>query len=269
MYILADIGGTKMRIARASDISTFDKPTIEVTPQSYEKALTLFIQTAKNLAANDSIDSIVIGVPAVLGPDKRSILKSQNLSQWGSHLFADDLEKALATKVYLENDTALVGLGEATAGAGKNASVVAYITVSTGVNGVRIVDGTIDRASLGFEIGGQYLSHDEKLVTLEELISGNAIHQKQGVHPRELGKDWNGWEDLARIAAIGIHNTILHWSPERVVLGGSMFNEIGISVESVAKYIDKIMQKFPQTPEIVHSTLRDEGGLYGALARIK
>ena len=39
------------------------------------------------------------------------------------------------------------------------------------------------------------------------------------------------WEELAETFAIGLHNTILHWSPDRVVLGGSMFNEIGISVE--------------------------------------
>ena len=269
MYIIADIGGTKMRIARASELNKFDEPTVEVTPHSYDEALALFISAAKNFAGNQDIDAVVIGIPAVLAPDKRSILKSQNLSEWGGHSFADDLEKALNTKVYLENDTALVGLGEAVHGAGKGTGIVAYITVSTGVNGARIIDGVIDNAHLGFEIGGQYLSCDDKLVTLESLISGNAIHEKQGVHPRELGADWKGWEDLAYVAAVGIHNTILHWSPERVVLGGSMFNEIGISVESVKRHVTEMMKKFPQVPEIAHSTLHDEGGLYGALARIK
>jgi glucokinase len=269
MNILADIGGTKMRIASSNEPSKFNEPTILETPQSYDEALALFIETAKSLVGSEAVSAVVIGVPAVLAPDKRSILKSQNLPQWSGHHFADDLEKALTTKVYLENDTALVGLGEAVHGAGKDASIVAYITVSTGVNGVRVIDGTIDRASLGFEIGGQYLSHDDNLKTLEGLVSGSAVHEAQGVHPRELGADWIGWEDLARITAIGIHNTILHWSPDRVILGGSMFNEIGISVESVKKHVDEIIKKFPHSPEIIHSTLHDEGGLYGGLARIK
>jgi glucokinase len=262
-----------MRIAGAYDLSKFDPPTVLETPQSYETALALFIETAKHIAGTESISAIVIGVPGVLSSDKRSILKSEHLPQWGGHAFADDLAGSLSSKVHLENDTALVGLGEAVSGAGKGASIVAYITVSTGVNGARVVDGMIERSAIGFEIGAQYLSHDlsheGELATLEELVSGSAIHAKYGVHPRDLGKDSPVWEELARITAIGIHNTILHWSPERVVLGGSMFNDIGIPVESVKDHLAKIMKKFPQIPEIVHSTLHDEGGLYGGLARLK
>jgi predicted NBD/HSP70 family sugar kinase len=269
MYLLADIGGTKMRIAGAKDPSKFDAPIVLRTPESYEEALALFVDTAKSIAGNETISAIAIGAAITLSPDKRSILRSENLPQWGGHAFADDLEKALQSKVYVENDTALVGLGEATYGAGKGSSIVAYITISTGVNGVRIIDGAIDRASLGFEIGGQYLSHEGDLQTLEQLVSGSAVHERLGVHPRDLGKDWQGWEDLARIAAIGVHNTILHWSPELVVLGGSMFNGVGISVDSVKKHLQEIMKKFPHIPEIVHSSLHDEGGLYGGLARLK
>jgi glucokinase len=269
MHILADIGGTKMRIARASESSKFDEPIILETPQSYDEALAFFVETAKSLAGASAIDTVVVGIPAVLSPDKRTILKSENLPQWSGHPLAEDIEKALSAKVLLENDAALVGLGEAVYGAGKGVPIVAYVTVSTGVNGARIVDGMIDRAALGFEIGGHYLSHERELVTFEELVSGSAVHEHYGVHPRDLGKDWEGWEDLARITAIGVHNTILHWSPERVILGGSMFNEVGIPVESVKKHAGEIMKKFPYIPEIVHSTLHDEGGLYGGLARLR
>ena len=269
MYIVSDTGATKMRIAGAHDFDKFDEPMIFVTPQSYDEALALFVETARSIAGNEPIEKVAIGVPAVLSSDKRSVIRLEHLPQWDGHLFADDLEKNLDAKVFLENDTALVGLGEAVFGAGKDASIVAYITVSTGVNGVRIVDGKIERAALGFEIGGQYLSHEGDLVTLEELISGSAVEKRYGVQPRELGADTPIWEELARIVAIGIHNTILHWSPETVVLGGSMFNEIGISIESVKNHLASIMKKIPQLPTIVHSSLHDEGGLYGGLARLK
>ena len=269
MQIVSDIGGTKMRIAGVREPDAFLEPTFLQTPQAYEEAVALFVATVKSIAGNEEISSIAIGVPAVLTPDKRAILKSQNLPQWGNHPFADDLEKALNTKVFLENDTALVGLGEAMYGAGKGASIVAYVTVSTGVNGIRIVDGAIDRAALGFEIGGQYLSATEPLVTLEELISGSAIEKRYGLHPRDIGKESPLWEELAHVAAVGIHNTILHWSPDRVVFGGSMFNDIGIPVESVTKHLGEIMKKMPELPTIVHSSLHDEGGLFGGLARLK
>ncbi|HVM73467.1 MAG TPA: ROK family protein [Candidatus Paceibacterota bacterium] len=268
MYIVADIGGTKMRLAAAREVDHFETPIFLGTPQSYDEALALFVETAKLIAGQDPITAIAIGLPAVLTSDKRSISKSEHLPEWGGHALTDDLERALGTKIYLENDTALVGLGEATFGAGKGSSIVAYVTVSTGVNGIRIVDGAIDRAALGFEIGGQYLSATEPLITLENLISGSAIQKRYGMHPRDIGKETPLWEELARVTAVGVHNTILHWSPDTVVLGGSMFNDIGIPVESVARHLSEIMKKFPQIPEIFHSSLYDEGGLYGGLARL-
>lgn len=268
MHIVSDIGGTKMRLAGTHDLQSFQAPIFLATPQSYDEALALFVESAKTIAAGEVIESIAIGVPVVLTTDKRSIIQSQNLPQWGGHAFADDLEKALGTKVYLENDTALVGLGEAVFGAGKGGSIIAYITVSTGVNGIRIIDGIIDRSTLGFEIGGQYLSSAEPLVSLEELISGRAIETRYGMHPRDLGKDTPLWEELARTAAIGFHNTILHWSPDTVVFGGSMFNEIGIPVDSVRSHLTEVTKKFPTIPTIVHSSLKDEGGLYGGMARL-
>ena len=269
MNIVSDIGGTKMRIAGVHEQDVFETPIFLATPQPYDEALALFIETVRTTAKGEPIDRLAIGVPAVLATDKRSIIQSEHLPQWGGHSFADDLERALGAKVFLENDTALVGLGEAVFGAGKGASIVAYVTVSTGVNGIRIVDKVVDRAALGFEIGGQYLAHEGDLITLEELISGSAVEKRYGVHPRDLGADTPVWEDLARITAIGIHNTILHWSPDTVVFGGSMFNEIGISVESVKKHLTAIMKKIPVIPVIVHSSLQDEGGLYGGLARLK
>ena len=77
------------------------------------------------------------------------------------------------------------------------------------------------------------------------------------------------WEELARHTAIGVHNSILHWSPDRVVLGGSMFNEIGIPVERVKFHLQGIMRAFRAIPEIVHSQLGDVGGLWGGMARLK
>ena len=269
MYILADIGGTKMRVARSDDLRSFGEPIIMETPQSYEEGLKDLIDTALVLAEGKTIEAMAVGFPGVLSHDKQSILSSEHLSQWAGRMFANDIERGALTSVSLENDTALVGLGEATEGAGRGDSIVAYITISTGVNGVRIVDGAIDRTTLGFEIGGQYLSIDDKLSTLEELVSGAAIEKKYGKHPRELGKDSSLWEELAPIVAIGIHNTILHWSPESVVLGGSMMNEIGISVDSVKAHLETIMKKLPKIPNIVHSKLHDAGGLYGGLARLR
>lgn len=90
-----------------------------------------------------------------------------------------------------------------------------------------------------------------------------------GMSPKELGKEHEIWEELARNTAQGLHNTILHWSPEKVAIGGSMMNEIGIPIDSVRKYIQEMMRKFHVETEIVRSELGDLGGLYGGLALLK
>lgn len=267
MYVLIDIGGTKTRIARSDRLDRFENSIIFPTPQRYDDALRLITERARKLAGGEAIEAMSIGVPAALD-HKRSIITAPHLPLWNGYHLANDVEDALSTRVVLENDTALVGLGEAVFGAGSGAPIVAYLTVSTGVNGVRIVDTAIDRASRGFEIGGQYVSMDPP-VTLEDIVSGAAVKERYGKEPRDLGAQWPVWEDLARVLAFGLHSTILHWSPDKVVLGGSMLNPIGISVERVKAHLTEIIRKFPDVPPVVHSSLGDLGGLYGGMALLK
>src|SRR3989344_1426609 len=101
-----------------------------------------------------------------LDAKKETIFHAPNMSKWDNRPLKKELQRALHTKnVFLENDTALVGLGEAVRGSGKGKQIVAYITVSTGINGVRIVNGEIDRSALGFEIGHQILDKNTRHTT--------------------------------------------------------------------------------------------------------
>ncbi len=266
MHILADIGGTKTRIAGARDASGFGEPIILDTPKTYEDGIKVISAAAKKIAGDQAIESMIAGVRGSVTHEKGTMWDTGPLSGWAGRSIAQDFGLALsASSVYLENDTALVGLGEAVYGAGKGAAIAAYITVSTGVNGIRIIDGRLDRSMQGFEIGGQYLSLDATQ-TLESMISGRSVSERFGMNPRELGKDHPVWQELAKVTAYGVHNTMLHWSPERVIFGGAMFNEVGIPVESVAAEVKAIMKKFHTVPEMVHSSLGDVGGLWGGLA---
>lgn len=291
MYIVADIGGTKTRIAGSRDLASFYEPVIIPTEREYEKAIITIEEIAKKIAGEEKIEAMAVGLRGRLSRDKRSLFSDAILSDWSGHSVASDLEGKLGTKVYMENDTAMVGLGESTYGAGKGAPIVAYITVSTGVGGARIVDGKIDRAAIGFEIGHQYISVDERLVTrhasfeglsegvrkiletcqeLEKLVSGSAVERLYGTPAVAIPEDSPLWSDLADLLTFGIYNTILHWSPDKVVLGGSMFNRIGIHVDRVNDDMQKLLTGFlPEIPVLAHSELGDLGGLWGGLARIK
>lgn len=291
MYIVADIGGTKTRIAGSRDLQAFDEPIITATEHEYTKAIASIEDTVRKVAEGEPIEGMAIGLRGRLARNKRSLFSDALISDWMGKPIADELEAKLATKVLMENDAAMVGLGETHFGAGKGGSIVAYITVSTGVGGARIVDGKIDRATNGFEVGHQYISVDERLVThhasfddlspgvrkilencqeLEKLVSGSAVERIYGTPAVEIPVDSPIWSDLADLLTFGLYNTVLHWSPDRIVVGGSMFNKIGIHVERVNDDMQKLLTGFlPEVPTVMHSDLGDLGGLWGGIARLK
>lgn len=268
MKILIDIGGTNTRVAASADGLTFLSPVILETSRSYAEGIAAIVASAQSLAKGVEIKTVAVGFKSVISPDGRVPLMAPQgmLTDWKGKALAHDIEKALGGQTTIVNDTALVGLGEAVYGAGQGVSIVAYITVSTGVNGVRITAGEIDRAAQGYEIGNQYIGRGDAAVTLENYISGAAIQKRFGKHPKEIAKDDPVWEELAEILAYGVYNTMLYWSPNRIVIGGSMMNEIGISIERVRVHVEKINKAYPTMPEIVHSSLGDLGGLWGGLA---
>ncbi len=267
MKIVADIGGTKTRIAGSNDLMGFSEPVIYDTPKKFTEATAKFIETSRKIAGHERVDGVQIGIRGAIQRE-RGAIKDDVLSDWSEKPLCHEIAVALSAHVEIENDVATVAMGEAHFGAGKGAEFLVYITVSTGVNGCRIVGGQIERSRRGFEIGAQYLNI-EPTITFEEMVSGSAVEKQYHMHPKELGKNNELWDELAMLTAYGVHNTIQHWSPDKVVLGGSMFNEVGISVPKVAANVKKLNKKFSDVPEIVHSSLGDLGGLWGALAIVR
>ncbi len=264
MLITIDIGGTKTRIGCARECDALDSVEIFDTPQAYQEGLGALVEAVKQITDGE-LRGVAVGAPGVLSRDRRRIVNALNLPNWNGAALVDDLERRLGAPVILENDTALVGLGEASVGAGTGAAIVAYLTISTGVNGARIVDGALDRAAFGFEIGEQILGRDTGSRTLEKLVSGRAIEARFGALPATLGKDHPVWEELAEIVAIALHNTIAYWSPERIVLGGSMMQELGIHLDRIESFLKTLHPKNPVLPEIRRAALGDLGGLWGGL----
>jgi glucokinase len=269
MFIVVDIGGTKTRVARSRDLETLDQIVIVATPNDYRSGRDRLIALAQELSGGERVEALAVGAPGVISRDRRTLMHAPNLAGWDGASLVDDLQHVLGAPVILENDTAMVGLGEATFGAGRGATILAYLTVSTGVNGARIVDGVIDRAIFNFEIGEQILGTVLDAPTLEDLVSGHAIGERFGAPPESLAKDHPVWDELAQIVAIGLHNTVAYWSPDRFVIGGSMMKEVGVSIDRTRSALLLLRRRNPTIPDIVHASLGDLGGLWGGLARLR
>lgn len=281
MYILFDIGGTKMRLAASRDGKTFEEPQRVPTPLDFAEAMRQFRHIAQELANGERVEAMAGGVAGPFDRERTKLVNAPNLPDWVQKPLKDELSSiADGAPVLLENDTAVVGLGEATFGAAKGYGMVAYVSVGTGVGGARIVDGAIDKSVFGFEIGHQYISvektHAGSVMCscgasghLEGYISGTGFQRRYGKKPVEIA-DSAIWEEAAKVVAYGLNNVIVHWSPDVVVLGGSMIlGERAISIDTVATYLKHICAIFPELPKIKKAQLGDDGGLHGALVLLK
>lgn len=271
-YVVFDIGGTKTRIATSTDLKKFDEVTSYKTPATFNAGMKLFTETVAKMT--DDVTAIAGGIRGRLAEDKSGIENDGMLTKWAGESLVAHLQKVYGEiPVFLENDTAIAGVGEATFGAGAGLEIVAYHTVSTGVGGAKIEDGEIDHADVGFEPGHQILDIDRTILgeeitpTLENLVSGTAVKNRFGVEPYEIPQSDILWNELAGYLAQGLRNTILYWSPDAIVLGGSMIiGDPAIKVDAIRKATVEALDGFEATPLIVAAKLGDEAGLWGGLA---
>jgi len=268
MHILFDLGKTKIRIAGSRDFESFIEPKIFDTPKDYDSTISLMAETVKDICGGGEVEFVVGGIGGPLSKEKDALIEGVNFPGWGDRPFRDDLSSAINAKVLLENDSALVGLGEAVYGAGRHSNIVAYVTVSTGLGGARIVKKKIDVNSLGFEPGWQTLSLEEENFYAYDLLSGNAVSKETGKKPRDI-IDPIFWDKKAHILAHFLNNIIVMWSPDVVVVGGSMMKEIGIPLQATEKYLQHTLKIFDEIPPIKKAELADIGGLWGALRYLK
>jgi predicted NBD/HSP70 family sugar kinase len=276
MYILFDIGGTNTRVAISDDLEHVLDIVKFKTPPEYEKGMLAIKEAIENIRKGNAIEGIAGGIRGPLNHEKTAIVSESALHDWVGRSIVGSLERAYGVPVYLGNDTAMVGLGEVVFGAGKGYNIVAYHTVSTGVGGARFIGGKLDVASVGFEPGHQILDVDRTILghaiqpTLENLVSGTALEKRRGVKPYEISQDDHVWDELASHLAYGLKNTIVYWSPDAIVLGGSMVvGDPRIPLEAIKKHTIAVLNGFVPCPEILDASLKDDGGLYGAMAFLR
>jgi fructokinase len=157
----------------------------------------------------------------------------------------------------------LAGLGESEYGAGKNYRIVMYYTIGTGIGGARIIDKKIDAHVYGFEPGQQIISRDTGK-TLESFTSGGAIEKSKGINPSDI-HDEEFWQMITKDVSIGIYNSMLHWSPDIIILGGGLINQNVIQIENVRTELEHRNTMYPTIPPVAQSVYGDESGLMGGI----
>jgi predicted NBD/HSP70 family sugar kinase len=268
VHVVCDIGGAYTRFGVVGEKQTIEQVEKIPTPATPEQ----FIKKLHAYTKGKFVSSISGGIRGVLLEDKSGIEYDSILEKWQGVDLVEMIKKHCnVSKIQLENDTALAGLAEATRGAGQGSEIVVYHSVSTGVGGVKIERGVIDRASVGFEPGHQIIDIDRTVLgpdiapTLENLVSGTAVSRRMGMEPFEIPQTDTLWNELAGYLGQGLRNTVLYWSPEVIVLGGSMITgNPSIPVEAIRRATVDSLGEIMPCPFITVGSLGDEVVLVGA-----
>lgn len=265
MYVVFDIGGTKTRVSFSSDGSMFEDPVVYPTPDDPVSAAEKLAGIVRGWGA---VSSAVGGVAATLSRDG-SIINAPNLSKFVGYPFVSDLSEKLGVPVRLYNDGGLAGLAEARYGRGVGHSAVVYLTVGTGFGGARITDGMIDGGACNAEPGKQLITFDGEAHLAGRCVSGAAVMRETGKPPEDI-RDPAFWREKTVLFSLAAHNAVVLWSPDVVVLGGSMIvtegdGRVGISVEEVSQQLSERVTFRPVVP-VYYTQFEDFGVLRGALS---
>lgn len=263
MVLVFDMGGSRTRIALAEKGKLGQIVRLETDRGSggFEQFLTM----AKGVAAEHKLQAVVGSFPGQIEGPEGVLAVASNLPKWLGLPVRRRLEQAMDCPVHLLNDVVMGGLGEAHYGSGTSKGVMAYVTISTGVNAVRIVDGRIDETIQRFELGQQLVTgiSGDDITTLEHWLGGAALERRIGKRPQDARRDKQLWQEEARYLAFGLYNILLHWTPDVVVFGGSMMRDIDLA--RVMIELKKLPKVLSDLPRFEYAKLGDAQGLHGAL----
>lgn len=178
MFLGIEIGGTKLQlgVGAGADDTLVSLEHRQVVPSNGATGIREQIASiAPKLIQRFSINAIGIGFGGPVDAATGTTLTSFQIPGWERFSLRDWSQGTLGLPTAIENDSNLAGLGEARFGAGKEASVVFYSNVGSGIGGALIVDGRLyvgNGAGAVAEIG--HLRPGPQAVNPEETVESVA-----------------------------------------------------------------------------------------------
>lgn len=269
MYIGIDVGATNTRVALFDNIKnpkllSFNKFK---TVDNYQQDLENIFSAINNFKIRNP-KRIGIGTPAVFDSVTYQLLIVDNVKSWQGKNIKKDLESYFKCQVKINNDTACAGLGEALWGRGKDKEFL-FIIWGTGIGGVYIKRQNSKITLMLSELGHHIIKKDGLLChcgqrgCFQAYCSGGSIldQYKKTIDKLEKAEQNSVIEHFT----LGLLNSLAFYLPKLVIIGGGVtVNNLWV-IERVKKELKKRLKITP-LPKIVTSSLKDQAGVWGALA---
>lgn len=294
-----DIGGTKIAAGLVDGagrvLAKLETPTRagEGFPAAMDRTATLLRECRKE--AGRAMAGVGIGCTGPVDPFTGEIGVVDFLPGWEGHNPVRHLEQAFGIPVAMENDADAAALGEAMWGAGAGKPTVLCVTVGTGIGGGIILGGSVYRG-----VGGSHPELGHHVVDpagpkcfcgaegcWEVLASGPAMAawaaaqlppddpRREGLTAERLCRLAEAGDPLglaaaareARYLGLGIANLVTLFTPDRIVLGGSVMKSAPLFLPAIRERVAGSCGLVPfEKTEIALATLGQDAGLVGAAA---
>jgi len=293
-----DIGGTKIAVGIVDDegrvLAQHSTPTDAAS--GYANALDRVANLLRKVAqeSQTKITGIGIGSTGPVYPLTGEFGDMDFLPGWQGKNIVGDLQQLFNVKVALENDGDASALGEAAWGAGKNKSRLIYITIGTGIGGGIILDGHLYRGvdHSHPEIGHHVIEASNGPLCAcgfngcwESLAAGPAMSawlkanapknypNLENLTTKQICEQARAGDALAlqcvareaRYLGLGFANLINCFTPDAIVLGGSVMNSADLFLDGIHKTIRQGCRYVPfEKTQLLMASLGPDANLIGA-----
>ncbi|NJC72316.1 ROK family protein [Planosporangium thailandense] len=299
MVIGIDLGGTKCHAALASGADSILVETHELVAR-YPDAVTALEAVIGELQdaarrLGGTVGGVAVGVPANVDPATGLIVNGLNLG-WDRIDLRARLDRVVDAPYTIENDVNLAAIGEASRGAGRDATSFVVLALGTGLGGAAVVNGSLIRGrhnaagEVGYLVADRHQLRKPGLLGMESIVGGLGIaaraRELATLHPESC---LHGVADLdaATVLAAAVDRDVVaeqildevidHLAmtvidvtavldAELVIVTGGVGHALAAHLPRVR---DIVRQTFGHAPELVVSQLRPSAALAGALTRAR
>ncbi len=262
MYLAIDIGGTKTLLAVFTEHGKLVESIRFETPKDYQAFIKQLSKSFLKLKNHSELVRCVVGAPGLVNRKTNTVVAFGNLS-WENIPLGRDIKAICHLSTTVENDANLAGLSEATL-VKHGYRKVLYITISTGIGGVVIIDGAIDEDYADMEFGSMMFEHDGKLQKWEEFASGRAIVAKFGKRAGDIpAEDTATWYEISRNITLGLSGVIANLTPEVIIIGGGVGTNFDKFADRLHEELMIFGSKLTSVPPLRKAVRTEEAVIYG------
>lgn len=278
MYGAIEAGGTKFNLALANDRGKIIKEKTLATSSPQEVLDQIISFYRKN-----PVQALGVGLfgPVDLYPSQETfgcLLKTPK-EAWRNFPFYKKLSQALpGTKLALDTDVNVAGLGEYYLGNGLGKKSLLYLTIGTGIGGGYILKGRplqgLSHPEMGHillrphpqdSFSGTCPYHD---YCLEGMAAGPSIYGRYKKFGQDLDPNHEVWTFLAYYLAQALVSYTVVLRPDQITLGGGVMhspNLLTMVRENFSDLFHNYLDLPPLEDYIKTPHLKDRSGIFGAL----